>query len=83
MIWGLKTTTQHAMEMDLRAEEERAVAVSHWCAYLDSGRGREDIMGACVYPAIPEIASTSRLRGCVGGAMSAECSPMREQEKSS
>lgn len=23
MIWGLKTTTQHAMEMDLHVEKER------------------------------------------------------------
>lgn len=33
MIWGLKTTTQHAMEMDLQAEREKG-AISYVCIFL-------------------------------------------------
>lgn len=54
MIWGEKTTTQHAMDMELLEGCQRGL----------NGVGR-----AATYPQMPEMASTSRFRGSVGGAM--------------
>jgi hypothetical protein len=59
-ICGEKTTTQQAMEMELCACHVSGVA------YFD---GLRDGPRELTHPQIPDMASTSRLRGPVGGAM--------------
>lgn len=57
MIWGEKTTTQQAIDIDLQQQVSRML------------RPRMDMNA---YPQIPEIASTSRFNGPVGGAILGE-----------
>lgn len=56
MICGEKTTTQQAMETELSIE-------------LESARAATAFKALETYPQMPEMASTSRLRFAVGGAM--------------
>ena len=60
MIWGEKTTTQAAIDMELKRGAFRGQLSD-----CDVTQGRQ----CCSYPQMPDIASTSRLRGPVGGAI--------------